>query len=208
MCPTRDTGHSCVPRHSAQRTHRHTPNSPCCPAVMDILARVDHEFLSTVCSEPGGCIQVTPTEMADLLQRTANKSTLKRYALPPLPFLFCTFAAASCARHPRRPCSLWTAHMPSQEAQTLTAQTQCVGPQPLSVVCCLLHRIPGGSAANVMKGLANVSRRKLKCNFMGMVAVDATGAQYRCATHTHTHTHGHAALCTCVMSHRCRTPVS
>lgn len=85
--------------------------------VMDILARVDHEFLATLTSEPGGCTQMAPAEMQECLRRSGEKSTLKR--------------------------------------------------------------IPGGSAANVMKGLANISRRTLDCKFMGMVAKDSTGTEYR-----------------------------
>lgn len=43
------------------------------------------------------------------------------------------------------------------------------------------RRIPGGSAANVMKGLANISHGALDCRFVGMIGKDATGAEYRYA---------------------------
>ena len=59
---------------------RLNPGIQCMNAVMDILARVDHEYLATVTSEPGGCTPVSPAEMQALLQRTAEKSALKRCA--------------------------------------------------------------------------------------------------------------------------------
>lgn len=42
------------------------------------------------------------------------------------------------------------------------------------------HRIPGGSAANVMKGIANIAGTNgARCRFVGMIGTDATGAEYR-----------------------------
>lgn len=38
--------------------------------------------------------------------------------------------------------------------------------------------VPGGSAANVLKGLAGVSGGRLRCQLVGMVGADATGARY------------------------------
>jgi sugar/nucleoside kinase (ribokinase family) len=43
----------------------------------------------------------------------------------------------------------------------------------------LLGRVPGGSAANVMKGLANISAGQALCQFMGMVGQDSTAADYK-----------------------------
>mgnify|MGYP001807425841 CR=1 FL=1 len=43
----------------------------------------------------------------------------------------------------------------------------------------LLCRIPGGSAANVMKGLANLSGGRVCCKFMGMVGTDSTAEAYK-----------------------------
>lgn len=40
-------------------------------------------------------------------------------------------------------------------------------------------RVPGGSAANVMKGLANISAGQALCKFMGMVGQDTTAADYK-----------------------------
>ncbi|KAG2440728.1 hypothetical protein HXX76_003585 [Chlamydomonas incerta] len=42
-----------------------------------------------------------------------------------------------------------------------------------------LARIPGGSAANVVKGVANIAGANASCRFVGMVGADATGAEYR-----------------------------
>ncbi|KXZ43676.1 hypothetical protein GPECTOR_83g288 [Gonium pectorale] len=42
-----------------------------------------------------------------------------------------------------------------------------------------LKRIPGGSAANVMKGIANIAGGAAQCRFVGMIARDATGEDYR-----------------------------
>jgi bifunctional ADP-heptose synthase (sugar kinase/adenylyltransferase) len=39
-------------------------------------------------------------------------------------------------------------------------------------------RVPGGSAANVMKGLANISAGSVHCRFMGMVGTDAVATDY------------------------------
>ena len=39
-------------------------------------------------------------------------------------------------------------------------------------------RVPGGSAANVLKGLAGVSGGTLQCQFVGMVGSDEAGAFY------------------------------
>uniref|UniRef100_A0A383WAB7 Cilia- and flagella-associated protein 91 n=1 Tax=Tetradesmus obliquus TaxID=3088 RepID=A0A383WAB7_TETOB len=39
-------------------------------------------------------------------------------------------------------------------------------------------RVPGGSAANVMKGLANISAGSVHCKFMGMVGTDAVARDY------------------------------
>lgn len=38
--------------------------------------------------------------------------------------------------------------------------------------------MPGGSAANVMKGLANLSGGEVACTFVGMVGADATAKDY------------------------------
>ena len=44
----------------------------------------------------------------------------------------------------------------------------------------LLHecRVSGGSAANVVKGLANISAGQVHCKFVGMIGADAVGAEY------------------------------
>ncbi|KAG2441983.1 hypothetical protein HYH02_009776 [Chlamydomonas schloesseri] len=42
-----------------------------------------------------------------------------------------------------------------------------------------LTRIPGGSAANVVKGVAQIAGGGAACRFVGMVGADATGAEYR-----------------------------
>lgn len=39
-------------------------------------------------------------------------------------------------------------------------------------------RIPGGSAANVLKGLAGVSGGQLRCEMVGMVGADEAGESY------------------------------
>lgn len=50
----------------------------------------------------------------------------------------------------------------------------------LHVQTCLANsRIPGGSAANVMKGIANITSGSAHCRFVGMVGRDATGSEYR-----------------------------
>lgn len=41
-----------------------------------------------------------------------------------------------------------------------------------------IYRVPGGSAANVMKGLANISGGRVHCKFMGMVGTDAVAQDY------------------------------
>jgi sugar/nucleoside kinase (ribokinase family) len=41
------------------------------------------------------------------------------------------------------------------------------------------RRLPGGSAANVMKGVAHLSAGQVCCKFMGMVGSDATAAAYK-----------------------------
>ncbi|PNH05118.1 hypothetical protein TSOC_008659 [Tetrabaena socialis] len=42
-----------------------------------------------------------------------------------------------------------------------------------------LVRIPGGSAANVIKGVANIGGGGVVCRFVGMIGRDETGAEYR-----------------------------
>jgi len=42
-----------------------------------------------------------------------------------------------------------------------------------------LTSVPGGSAANVMKGVANISQGGLLCKFAGMIGDDETGKQYQ-----------------------------
>ncbi|GLC40082.1 hypothetical protein PLESTB_000627100 [Pleodorina starrii] len=42
-----------------------------------------------------------------------------------------------------------------------------------------LVRIPGGSAANVVKGIANIAGGGARCRFVGMIGSDDTGAEYR-----------------------------
>jgi hypothetical protein len=49
---------------------------------------------------------------------------------------------------------------------------------PVWLSTCLACSLPGGSAANVLKGLANLSAGRLECSFMGMVGKDATAAEY------------------------------
>ena len=47
---------------------------------------------------------------------------------------------------------------------------------------CMRHgncRIPGGSSANVIKGLANLAPHRVTATFLGMVGRDATGREYR-----------------------------
>ena len=39
--------------------------------------------------------------------------------------------------------------------------------------------MPGGSAANVVKGLANIMGKDVACTFVGMVGQDETGRQYK-----------------------------
>ncbi len=140
-------------RPLAMTIELHGRTRACWPAVMDILAKVDHAFLATITTEPGGCTPVTPEEMQDLLQRAGTQSALKR-----------------CGRGsrgpPRAPGRAHRAHNSPAARGTFSSR---------------VRRIPGGSAANVMKGLANISRRSLPCKFMGMVAKDETGAEYRCA---------------------------
>ncbi|KAG2496791.1 hypothetical protein HYH03_005199 [Edaphochlamys debaryana] len=85
--------------------------------VMDILAQVSAEWLTTVAPEPGGCLPVSPKEMEELLASAATQSQL--------------------------------------------------------------DRIPGGSAANVVKGIAQIAGADARCSFVGMVAKDETGAEYR-----------------------------
>lgn len=38
--------------------------------------------------------------------------------------------------------------------------------------------VPGGSAANVLKGLANLSAGRVRCRFVGMVGTDTAAAEY------------------------------
>ena len=42
-----------------------------------------------------------------------------------------------------------------------------------------MARVPGGSAANVMKGLAGLGQGNLKVAFVGMVGTDEVGAEYQ-----------------------------
>jgi sugar/nucleoside kinase (ribokinase family) len=42
-----------------------------------------------------------------------------------------------------------------------------------------MARVPGGSAANVMKGLAGLGQGSLKVAFVGMVGTDEVGAEYQ-----------------------------
>lgn len=42
-----------------------------------------------------------------------------------------------------------------------------------------MHRIPGGSAANVTKGLTNIMKEGVSAQFIGMIGKDATGSEYR-----------------------------
>jgi sugar/nucleoside kinase (ribokinase family) len=46
------------------------------------------------------------------------------------------------------------------------------------VLAFICFRVPGGSAANVMKGLANISAGSMACKFMGMVGTDAVAQDY------------------------------
>ncbi len=41
------------------------------------------------------------------------------------------------------------------------------------------HRIPGGSAANVVKGICNIAGSGARCRFVGMIGADETGGEYR-----------------------------
>jgi len=45
--------------------------------------------------------------------------------------------------------------------------------------CLHAYSVPGGSAANVLKGISNISRGGVQCKFAGMVGDDDTGKQYR-----------------------------
>eukprot|EP00879_Flechtneria_rotunda_P019425 GHRR01020403.1.p1 GENE.GHRR01020403.1~~GHRR01020403.1.p1 ORF type:complete len:362 (+),score=81.26 GHRR01020403.1:226-1311(+) len=85
--------------------------------VMDVLFRVDYQFLSTIAERSGGCIPITHEEMVWLAQLTAG------HAEP--------------------------------------------------------SRVPGGSAANVLKGMANISSGRVHCILMGMVGADATAKDYK-----------------------------
>jgi sugar/nucleoside kinase (ribokinase family) len=86
--------------------------------VMDVLARVSHEFLASVTSEPGGCYDISPEEMRSLVSKAS-------------------------------------------EAGYQTT------------------RIPGGSAANVMKGLSGImGPSAVEAHFIGMVGKDNTGKEY------------------------------
>jgi sugar/nucleoside kinase (ribokinase family) len=49
----------------------------------------------------------------------------------------------------------------------------------MHVAASLFCRIPGGSAANVMKGVANLSAGRVCCKFMGMVGTDSTAQAYK-----------------------------
>jgi sugar/nucleoside kinase (ribokinase family) len=42
-----------------------------------------------------------------------------------------------------------------------------------------VRRIPGGSAANVTKGVAAIAGPGARCRFLGCVASDATGSEYK-----------------------------
>ena len=61
-------------------------------------------------------------------------------------------------------CGLETIIPPSCGAFRLTKHTMC--------------RIPGGSAANVIRGLANLSAGSMRCQFAGMVGRDHTAQEY------------------------------
>jgi sugar/nucleoside kinase (ribokinase family) len=63
----------------------------------------------------------------------------------------------------------------------LQQQEQQLAALELTCAClstCPARSLPGGSAANVLKGLANLSAGRLECSFMGMVGKDATAAEY------------------------------
>lgn len=48
-------------------------------AVLDIVARVDHELLQKLGAEPGGCLPVSAEEMARLLAMPELRSNMMRY---------------------------------------------------------------------------------------------------------------------------------
>lgn len=66
--------------------------------------------------------------------------------------------------------------LPHWPVQAAAAANLALTPVWLST--CPACSLPGGSAANVLKGLANLSAGRLECSFMGMVGKDATAAEY------------------------------
>ena len=66
-------------RHHAQRAHLPLSEPPLLhPAVLDIVARVDHSLLERLGMEPGGCVPVSAEEMGRLLALPEVHGGMKR----------------------------------------------------------------------------------------------------------------------------------
>jgi hypothetical protein len=136
---------------------------------MDVLFEMEPTVLASIAQKPGGCIPITHEEHLRLTAIAADHCDPVRWVgsglsaqLPgqlllaavetilPGCRLHGQLAADSCHRLARRSA-------------------------PILVSC----RIPGGSAANVMKGVANLSAGRVCCKFVGMVGTDATAEAYR-----------------------------
>ncbi len=138
--------------------------------VMDLVApNLPLDLLAELDMVPGGCIAVDGEEMARLLSRREVASQLHRRARGRScaavhgPFISClhflTWASQPCIVSLLFLASL-ARHLPA-----------CLP------ACC---RLPGGSAANVCKGIAGIAAQgSCTVSFVGQVGRDALGEDYR-----------------------------
>ena len=162
--------------------------------MLDIVARVDDALLQRLGAEPGGCVPVDAAEMAALL------------ALPEVAAQAMRCVAATAAMHIaclRLSLSLPAPvlHLSSCANGAAVPRVRCgclsrpsaLAPGTPAPAC----RVPGGSAANVLKGLAGLAGSAasgttscstgpaLATAFVGMVGRDAAGAEYRASIAAH-----------------------
>jgi sugar/nucleoside kinase (ribokinase family) len=129
--------------------------------VMDHIYSVSDALLRELELAPGGCLPVTEVDMSSLVNRLQHCSEgfVERF----VPIL--NGSVKTSTNGFSVPSPFTTSHRP--------ANSQCC---PRSAV---VARIPGGSCANVTKGLAMLSDGALRVRFVGMIGADASGAEYR-----------------------------
>lgn len=119
--------------------------------VMDLLVNVPDGFLEQHECEAGGCISVE----GDVLERLRSSAASSSQVVLVI----------------SRPLSIHVRSFPHRGDAS----------NPLLQIILILLQVPGGSAANVAKGLALFARKLGGHNvrFVGMIGQDALGAQYK-----------------------------